>query len=161
MAVHRKHHAFTTKVIPTARREALAGPARNVYYYVREIKKTDVVQRYARDTGDDWWDTHLSNKGLLVGRRHHAAVPHSRSGDRFGVDAAGAGIHAVMYVFVLSSSINGLGATGRLQELREYGDEHPRAGADHGRRRAPQQPSRLSAQPEVQLPRERSIPRGR
>ena len=59
-----------------------------------------------------------------------------------------AGIHATMYVFVLSSSINGLCHHVGLQELRQHRDQPavPRA-AD--RRRGPsQQPSRVPAQPE-------------
>src|SRR5574338_1610967 len=40
----------------------------------------------------------------------------------------------------------------RLPELREHRHEHPLHRVAHGRRRAAYQPSRLSAQPEVQLP---------
>jgi len=31
----------------------------------REIKNTDVVERYARDIKDGWWDRHVFNRGLV------------------------------------------------------------------------------------------------
>jgi len=73
------------------------------------IKKTDVVARYARDIKDGWWDTHLFNRGLLglgIGTTLLCLI----IGPVIGVwwTLLAAGIHAVMYVFVLSSSINGL-----------------------------------------------------
>src|SRR5678815_5250370 len=82
---------------------------RDSYYYVREIKNTDVVERYARDIKDGWWDTHVFNRGmvgLLVGVGLLCLVVGSAIGVWWALLAAG--IHAVMYVFVLSSSINGL-----------------------------------------------------
>ena len=112
VAVHRKHHAFTDEE-GDPHSPKIEGfwqvQLGNVYYYVREIKKTDVVQRYARDIKDDWWDTHLFNKGLLglgVGTTLLCLILGPVIG--LGWTLLGAGIHAVMYVFVLSSSINGL-----------------------------------------------------
>jgi len=112
VAVHRKHHAFTDEE-GDPHSPKLEGFWRvqlgNVYYYVREIKKTDVVERYARDIKDDWWDTHLFNRGLLglgIGTALLCAILGPVIG--LGWTLLGAGIHAVMYVFVLSSSINGL-----------------------------------------------------
>jgi len=68
VAVHRKHHAFTDEE-GDPHSPKLEGFWRvqlgNVYYYIREIKKTNVVERYARDIKDGWWDTHLFNHGLL------------------------------------------------------------------------------------------------
>ncbi len=112
VAVHRKHHAFTDEE-GDPHSPKIEGfwnvQLGNVFYYVREIKNTDVVERYARDIKDGWWDTHVFNRGLLglfVGTSLLVAI----TGPLIGVGWAllAAGIHAVMYVFVLSSSINGL-----------------------------------------------------
>jgi stearoyl-CoA desaturase (delta-9 desaturase) len=76
-----------------------------VFHYAREAKNKDVIERYARDIQDDWWDRWLFNRGLLgvaMGIVALCAV----LGIGWGLLAAS--IHAVMYVFVLSSSINGL-----------------------------------------------------
>jgi stearoyl-CoA desaturase (delta-9 desaturase) len=108
VAVHRKHHAFTDEE-GDPHSPALLGFWRvqlgNVFYYVRELKKTDVVERYARDIKEGWWDLHVFKHGmagLLLGTVLLCAV----IGIGWGLLAAG--IHAVMFVFVLSSSINGL-----------------------------------------------------
>jgi stearoyl-CoA desaturase (delta-9 desaturase) len=112
VAVHRKHHAFTDEE-GDPHSPKIEGfwnvQLGNVFYYVREIKNTDVVERYARDIKDGWWDTHVFNRGLLglfVGTSLLVAI----AGPQIGVGWAllAAGTHAVMYVFVLSSSINGL-----------------------------------------------------
>jgi stearoyl-CoA desaturase (delta-9 desaturase) len=112
VAVHRKHHAFTDEE-GDPHSPKLEGfwnvQLGNVFYYVREIKHTDVVQRYARDIKDGWWDRVLFNRGLLglgVGTTALCLVFGPIIG--FGWTLLAAGIHAVMYVFVLSSSINGL-----------------------------------------------------
>jgi stearoyl-CoA desaturase (delta-9 desaturase) len=108
VAVHRKHHAFTDKE-GDPHSPMLEGfwkvQLGNVFYYVREIRKTDVVDRYARDIEDGWWDKHVFRHGVLgtiIGTALLCAV----LGLGWGLLAAG--VHAVMYVFVLSSSINGL-----------------------------------------------------
>jgi len=108
VAVHRKHHAFTDEE-GDPHSPKLEGfwqvQLGNVYYYMREVKKTDVVERYARDIEEGWWDRHVFKRGLLgltIGTAALCAV----LGIGWGLLAAG--IHAVMYVFVLSSSINGL-----------------------------------------------------
>ena len=112
VAVHRKHHAFTDEE-GDPHSPKLEGFWRvqlgNVYYYVREIKKTNVVERYARDIKDGWWDTHLFNHGLLglgIGTGLLCLIVGPLIGVWWALLAAG--VHAVMYVFVLSSSINGL-----------------------------------------------------
>jgi len=72
---------------------------------MREVKKTDVVERYARDIAEGWWDRNVFRHGLLgltIGTVALCFV----IGLWWGLLAAA--IHAVMYVFVLSSSINGL-----------------------------------------------------
>jgi len=108
VAVHRKHHAFTDEE-GDPHSPALEGFWRvqlgNVYYYMREVKKTDVVERYARDIKEGWWDRHVYKHGwlgLTIGTILLCLI----LGLWWGLLAAG--IHAVMYVFVLSSSINGL-----------------------------------------------------
>jgi stearoyl-CoA desaturase (delta-9 desaturase) len=108
VAVHRKHHAFTDQE-GDPHSPALEGfwavQLGNVYYYMREVRKTDVVERYARDIHEGWWDRNVFKRGLLgllVGTTMLCSV----IGLWWGLLAAG--IHAVMYVFVLSSSINGL-----------------------------------------------------
>ncbi len=108
VAVHRKHHAFTDEE-GDPHSPALEGfwkvQLGNVFYYIREIKKTDVVERYARDIKEGWWDTHVFKHGLL-GLAFGTTLLCLVLGLGWGLLAAG--IHAVMYVFVLSSSINGL-----------------------------------------------------
>jgi stearoyl-CoA desaturase (delta-9 desaturase) len=72
---------------------------------MREIKKTDVVERYARDIHEGWWDKNVFKRGLLglaIGTIALCFV----LGVGWGLLAAG--LHAVIYVFALTSSINGL-----------------------------------------------------
>jgi stearoyl-CoA desaturase (delta-9 desaturase) len=108
VAVHRKHHAFTDQE-GDPHSPALMGfwsvQLGNVFHYVREARNKDVLERYARDIQDDWWDRHVFNYGQagpIVGTIALCAI----MGIGWGLLAAS--IHAVMYVFVLSSSINGL-----------------------------------------------------
>jgi len=108
VAVHRKHHAFTDEE-GDPHSPALMGfwsvQLGNVFHYMKEAKNTDVVERYARDIEEDWWDRTLFNRGLTgvgIGIVALCLV----MGVGWGLLAAGT--HAVMYVFVLSSSINGL-----------------------------------------------------
>ena len=108
VAVHRKHHAFTDQE-GDPHSPMLMGfwsvQLGNVFHYVKEAKNKDVVERYARDIQEDVWDRLFFNHGiagLIVGITALCAV----LGLGWGLLAAG--VHAVMYVFVLSSSINGL-----------------------------------------------------
>ena len=108
VAVHRKHHAFTDQE-GDPHSPMLMGfwsvQLGNVFHYVKEAKNKDVVERYARDIQEDVWDRLFFNHGiagLVVGIAALCAV----LGLGWGLLAAG--VHAVMYVFVLSSSINGL-----------------------------------------------------
>jgi stearoyl-CoA desaturase (delta-9 desaturase) len=108
VAVHRKHHAFTDKE-GDPHSPMLEGfwnvQLGNVFYYMREVKKTDVVERYARDIQEGWWDKNVFRRGLFglaIGTTFLCFV----LGIGWGLLAAG--VHAVVYVFVLSSSINGL-----------------------------------------------------
>jgi stearoyl-CoA desaturase (delta-9 desaturase) len=108
VAVHRKHHAFTDEE-GDPHSPKLEGfwnvQLGNVFYYIREVKNVGVVDRYARDIDEGWWDRHVFRHGLLglvIGTAGLCLV----LGIGWGLLAAA--IHAVMYVFVLSSSINGL-----------------------------------------------------
>jgi stearoyl-CoA desaturase (delta-9 desaturase) len=108
VAVHRKHHAFTDQE-GDPHSPVLMGfwsvQLGNVFHYVKEAKNADVVERYARDIRDDGWDRWVFNYGLVgpvVGTVALCGV----LGIGWGLLAAG--LHAVIYVFVLSSSINGL-----------------------------------------------------
>jgi stearoyl-CoA desaturase (delta-9 desaturase) len=108
VAVHRKHHAFTDEE-GDPHSPALEGfwkvQLGNVFYYLRELRSSDVIDRYARDIHEGWWDRHVFNRGLLgltIGTVALCLV----LGVWWGLLAAA--LHAVMYVFVLSSSINGL-----------------------------------------------------
>src|SRR5207247_7140213 len=77
----------------------------NVFHYVKEAKKPEVLERYARDIQEDWWDRTFFNRGL-IGPVAGTIALCLVIGLWWGLLAAG--IHAVVYVFVLSSSINGL-----------------------------------------------------
>jgi len=108
VAVHRKHHAFTDQE-GDPHSPMLMGfwsvQLGNVFHYVKEAKNKDVVERYARDIHEDIWDRLFFKHGvagLVVGIAALCAV----LGLGWGLLAAS--VHAVMYVFVLSSSINGL-----------------------------------------------------
>lgn len=108
VAVHRKHHAFTDEV-GDPHSPYLEGfwPVQlgNIFYYLRESRKPDIVEKYARDIKEDVWDRLLFNHGL-IGLGIGIATLCLTLGVGWGLLAAG--VHAFTYVFVLSSSINGL-----------------------------------------------------
>jgi stearoyl-CoA desaturase (delta-9 desaturase) len=108
VAVHRKHHAHTDEE-GDPHSPKIVGfwkvQLGNVFYYIKESRNADTVATYAKDlVASDVWDRALFNHGsfgLVVG----TAVACSLLGwwGLFTVAFAG-----FMYVFVLSSSINGL-----------------------------------------------------
>jgi stearoyl-CoA desaturase (Delta-9 desaturase) len=108
VAVHRKHHAFTDQE-GDPHSPLLEGfwsvQLGNVFHYIRTAHAPEVIDRYARDIEDGWWDRHVFRYGWL-GLTIGTALLCSVLGLWWGLLAAG--VHAVMYVFVLSSSINGL-----------------------------------------------------
>jgi stearoyl-CoA desaturase (delta-9 desaturase) len=108
VAVHRKHHAFTDEE-GDPHSPHLMGfwsvQLGNVFHYLKEAKNQDVVERYAKDIKDDWWERALFQRGWL-GLTIGIVSLCSILGIGWGLLAAS--IHATMYVFVLSSSINGL-----------------------------------------------------
>lgn len=108
VAVHRKHHAFTDEE-GDPHSPYLEGfwkvQLGNVFLYLRELRDKQVITKYARDMKEDIWDKLLfnhSNLGLLLGIVLLCWI----LGIWWGLLASA--IHAFMYVFVLSSSINGL-----------------------------------------------------
>ena len=108
VAVHRKHHAFTDEE-GDPHSPALMGfwsvQLGNVFHYLKEARNPGVIERYARDIEDDWWERHLFRYGLLGPVLGLAALS-SLIGAGWALLAGG--VHGVLYVFVLSSSINGL-----------------------------------------------------
>lgn len=108
VAIHRKHHAFTDED-GDPHSPLLEGfwsvQLGNVALYVRAARDKEMVARYAKDIKEDAWDRVLFNRGglgLTLGTVLLCLV----LGLWWGLLAAG--LHAFMYVFVLSSSINGL-----------------------------------------------------
>jgi stearoyl-CoA desaturase (delta-9 desaturase) len=108
VAVHRKHHAHTDEEgDPHSPR--LAGfwhiQLGNFFYYVRELRDPALVPKYARDLEPDVWDRWLFDRGWL-GLTVGVTILCLTLGVGWGLFAGA--LHAFMYVFVLSSSINGL-----------------------------------------------------
>lgn len=108
VAVHRKHHAFTDEE-GDPHSPMLEGfwPVQlgNVFYYAREASNPEVVAKYAKDIKEDVWDRWFFNYGA-VGPVAGTITLCFAIGLWPGLLAAG--LHAFVYVFVLSSSINGL-----------------------------------------------------
>jgi stearoyl-CoA desaturase (Delta-9 desaturase) len=108
VAVHRKHHAFT-EIEGDPHSPHLHGfwsvQIGNVFHYLKEARNPETLDRYARDIRLDVFDKAAFRFGFvgpLIGIAGLCYV--------LGVwwGALAAAIHLVMYVFVLSSSINGL-----------------------------------------------------
>jgi stearoyl-CoA desaturase (Delta-9 desaturase) len=108
VAVHRKHHAFTDEE-GDPHSPALEGfwnvQLGNIFYYVKESRNPAVVARYARDIPEDWSERVLFKHGYL-GLALGLATVCLILGPKWGLLAAA--VHAFLYIFVLSSSINGL-----------------------------------------------------
>ena len=109
VAVHRKHHTFTDRDgDPHSPR--LLGFWRvqllNAYYYAREAKKRQTLERFAPDIVEDRLDRLLFARGWL-GVGLGTAMLCLLLGPWPGLLAAFA--HAVFYVMVLAPTINGYG----------------------------------------------------
>lgn len=108
VAVHRKHHAFTDEE-GDPHSPLLEGfwPIQfgNVFYYVREARNPETVEKYARDMKPDVWDRILFDRGTL-GVLIGIVILCLTIGPVRGLIAGVA--HAFVYIFLLSSSINGL-----------------------------------------------------
>ena len=109
VAVHRKHHAHTEED-GDPHSPILLGfwkvQLGNVFYYIREARDPSTVATYAKDMAkSDIWDRIAFNyggAGMLIG----TALLCLTLGLGWGLFAAA--FAGFMYVFVLSSSINGL-----------------------------------------------------
>jgi stearoyl-CoA desaturase (delta-9 desaturase) len=109
VAIHRKHHTFTDRQgDPHSPR--LLGFWRvqlfNVYYYMREAKNEETIQKFAPDIPEDWLDRHVFSwgwTGFFVGTVSLCLALGLWSG------IAAMLLHALLYVFVLAPLINALG----------------------------------------------------
>jgi stearoyl-CoA desaturase (delta-9 desaturase) len=109
VAVHRKHHTFTDRPgDPHSPR--LLGFWRvqlgNVFYYAREARNPETLEKFAPDITDDEWDRVLFGwhwGGGVLG----FGLLCLTLGWWPGLIAGAA--HAILYVFVLAPLINGLG----------------------------------------------------
>lgn len=109
VAVHRKHHTFTDRPgDPHSPR--LLGLWRvqllNVYYYAREARNPETLQRFAPDLPPDRWDRALFSWGWLgpvVGLGLLCSILGVVPGLIVGLG------QATLYVFVFAPLINGLG----------------------------------------------------
>jgi stearoyl-CoA desaturase (delta-9 desaturase) len=109
VAVHRKHHTFTDRDGDPHSPRVLGFwrvQVFNVYYYIREARNSETVETFAPDVPEDRVDRFLFSWGwcgLGVGMSLLCLL----LGFWAGVIAGSA--HALLYVFVLAPSINGLG----------------------------------------------------
>ena len=109
VAVHRKHHTFADRE-GDPHSPQLLGFWRiqlgNVYYYVREARNPETLQRFAPDLAPDRWERYVFAGGWTG----------------LGVSTAGLGLalgwwqgivamlgHGILFVFVVAPLINGLG----------------------------------------------------
>ncbi len=118
VAVHRKHHAFTDQEgDPHSPR--LLGLWRvqllNAYYYQREARNPDTIQKFAPDLPEDRLDRAVFSWGV-VGPGLGTALLCLLLGVWPGLIAALA--HAVLYVVVVAPLINGVGHWRGAQNFR-------------------------------------------
>ena len=120
VAVHRKHHTFTDAEGDPHSPHILGFwkvQLFNVYYYIREAKTPGVVETFAPDISP-WWGDRTALRGylglaigisalMLVGVVF-SLVRGNSAGYGVYLGLLVAAIHAFLYVFVLSPSINGL-----------------------------------------------------
>jgi stearoyl-CoA desaturase (Delta-9 desaturase) len=109
VAVHRKHHAFTDREgDPHSPR--LLGFWKvqlwNVYYYMREVRNAETIQKFAPDLAEDRLDRAVFSRGF-AGLGLGVALLCLALGFWPGLVAALA--HALLYVFVMAPLINALG----------------------------------------------------
>ena len=108
VAVHRKHHAHTEEDGDPHSPKLLgfwSVQFGNVFHYIKEARNPETVQTFAKDlAGSDFWDKIAFNyggAGMLVGTGLLCFFL-----GWWGLFAAA--LAGFLYVFVLSSSINGL-----------------------------------------------------
>lgn len=107
VAVHRKHHAFTDREDDPHSPRLLGFwhvQLGNVYYYIKEARNPRTLMKFASDITNDWSDRYIFS--------HTTVGPLAGLGLLylfFGWWGIVMGMfHALLYVFVLSPSINGL-----------------------------------------------------
>jgi stearoyl-CoA desaturase (Delta-9 desaturase) len=109
VAVHRKHHAFTDRE-GDPHSPYLLGFWKvqlwNVYYYAREARNPEVVKKFAPELVDDKWERYVFGWGW-TGLAAGTGLVTLAIG--FWPALAAMLLHGLLYVFVLSPSINGLG----------------------------------------------------
>jgi stearoyl-CoA desaturase (delta-9 desaturase) len=109
VAVHRKHHTFTDRE-GDPHSPQLLGVWRvqflNAYYYAREARKAETLERFAPDIAEDRLDRTVFSRGWL-GLGLGTGLLCLLLGLWAGLAAALA--HAVLYVMVLAPTINGFG----------------------------------------------------
>ncbi|HEX4824752.1 MAG TPA: fatty acid desaturase [Candidatus Polarisedimenticolaceae bacterium] len=109
VAVHRKHHAHTEEDGDPHSPKLLGFwkvQLGNVYYYIKEARNPETVSTFAKDLQkSDFWDKIAFNNGLL-GMAVGTGLLCLTLGFWWGIFAAT--FAGFSYVFVLSSSINGL-----------------------------------------------------
>ncbi|HEY2996582.1 MAG TPA: fatty acid desaturase, partial [Methylomirabilota bacterium] len=109
VAVHRKHHAFTDRD-GDPHSPLLRGFWHvlflNAYYYAREARNPVTIRRFAADIRQDRLDRTVFSRGwsgLALGTALLCLIL------GLGPGLLAAGVHAVLYVFVVAPLINGLG----------------------------------------------------
>src|SRR5258705_48969 len=109
VAVHRKHHAFTDRE-GDPHSPSLRGfwhvQFLNAYYYAREANNPETIRRFAADIPQDRLDRAVFSRGwsgLALGTTLLCLLLGLWPG------LVAAGVHAVLYVFVVAPLINGLG----------------------------------------------------
>jgi len=109
VAVHRKHHTFTDRE-GDPHSPLLLGFWRvqlwNVYYYIREARNPDTVEKFAPDVSVDWWERHVFSRGWTGLGLGTALVGMAIGWWQGPVAMIG---HGILYMFVLAPLINGLG----------------------------------------------------
>jgi stearoyl-CoA desaturase (delta-9 desaturase) len=108
VAVHLKHHAHTDEE-GDPHSPGLLGfwsvQLGNVFHYLKAKKEPGILERYRCHIKEGAWDRFLFNHGLLglaIGIGFACLLLGVVAGLALSV------VHAVMYIFILSSSINGL-----------------------------------------------------
>jgi stearoyl-CoA desaturase (Delta-9 desaturase) len=107
VAVHRKHHAHTDEQgDPHSPKLEGFWPIQwgNVFYYIKETRNAQTIATFAKDVRNDFWDKIAFNYGSL-GILAGSGILWLVMG-WWGLLAAA--IAGFLYIFVLSSSINGL-----------------------------------------------------
>ena len=109
VAVHRKHHTFTDRE-GDPHSPLLLGFWRvqlwNVYYYIREARNPDTVEKFAPDVSADWWERHVFSRGWTGLGLGTALVSMAIGWWQGPLAMIG---HGILYMFVLAPLINGLG----------------------------------------------------